>query len=623
MNAQLNLIPWLVVAPVLAALVAPLLGFPLRGRPRHQLNAILELILLVLAVAAARSAPGAYALSYGSGTTAGALVLSLDRPASVGIVLLAVLFLAISAFSCGFLGTARSGSAFLSLLLLEQAAANLILLAANLFTLYLGLFLLALSLMLLVGIDFTPASGRAALRTFATPEVPAAIALVSYWLIATRSGTSSFADLPGRATWLADPSTTLLVLPIALALVARTGLFPFQRWVILSSRASAAPGAVAIGAIAVPLGGYALWRVVLSALPLAPDWSRVIAILGALTVIVAGVAALRERSAMGWLAYAALAQVGVAVVGLSAGGAIGNAGGWLALVYGGVAVALLGLSLGLLTRTTREDLIGGPASLPRDWLSRLALGLGFLSVAGFPPLPTFTARQALLAGLLSARSAIDYVVAALIVVGTLLFAAAAWKALIHPVQTKAPGGNGHRLRTAPREPELVLAGTRVAHPSVPVPPTPPPSREELRAVLRGSTWAIQHAGVPEVEWEARWTLGALLVLIVGASFVAPASLAGALGLPFVPPAFAFNLAATIILLLVLGGALVLVPAWSALGARLPARKRVTRRFVWLGERLHLGDLTDPYLVVGSLVVLLGQVAAEILDNTLGRMARIG
>lgn len=620
MGSHLNLVPWLVVAPILAALVAPLLGrFSPNRRPPHP---ALHLLLVLLALAALRAVPRSLSIGYAAGPPAERLLLSLGRTEALGITLLAVLFLVISLFSRGFIGQTRDGSTFLSLLLVAQAAANLVLLAAGLSSLYLALFFLSLSLMLMVGIDFSQSAGRAALRVFSTVEVPAVLAAVSYSLIAARSGTSVIADVAPRAPWLGAAGGTILVAPIVLALVARAGLFPLHRWVVDGSRASATPAAVAIGAIAVPLGGYVLARLGGTILSLSSVWLTGLALLGGLTVVAAGIGALRERQALGWLGYAAVGQVGFAVVGFSARSAIGQAGAWMALVGGALSIALLGLSLGLVTRATHQDRIEGPGALPRIFIARLSLGIGFLAVAGFPPLPTFTARQYLLASLLETHTAVDDVLAVLIVVGTLLLAAGAWKAL---GRSEAPAasldGNGHHTEVGARRPELVFAGAAAVRP--PILPSTGGSRgrASLRSVLSGPLWAVQRANLPRIEWEVRSSLTLLLVLVALLGLVGPAPLAALLEVTVKAPGLT-GLAAAVILILALTAAVGLGSLTPAIGARFSSRRHVARRLVRLGQRLRVDEWTDPYLAVGGTLTFLGRFTALVLDNTLGRLARI-
>ena len=187
------------------------------------------------------------------------------------------------------------------------------LLAGGLFALYLGLLLLSFSLVAMVGLDFAHGSASAALRVFATPEVPAAVALASFWLIDARAGTVVLADLARQAPWLSDGTSPLLVAPIVVALVARAGLAPFQQWVVTGCRAAAAPAAAGIAGLAVPLGGLVLTRVAGAAVPLDRQWLDALAFLGGFTALVAALGALRANTSLGWLGYAATAQVGFAV----------------------------------------------------------------------------------------------------------------------------------------------------------------------------------------------------------------------------------------------------------------------------------------------------------------------
>jgi hypothetical protein len=433
-------------------------------------------------------------------------------------------------------------------------------------------------------------------------------------------------------------------LPIVVALVTRAGLLPFQQWVVTGCRASAVPAATAIAGLAVPLGGLVLARVVGLALPVDPSWLHALAFLGAMSALVAALGALRAGTALGWLGSVAIAQVGFATAGFMAGTSTGPAAGWLALASGAVAVVLTGLGLGLAMRATRQEAILGPADVPASWVGRLSLGVGLLAAAGLPPFPSFTARWLLLAGLLDGRSTLDDGLAALVIVASLALAASGFRALFGwgraplALDGHANGSPAPALPAAPviaftqraggapapeaaafvqREPELI-APLRAA----PAGPWVGSSRS-LDPFRVDVSWRLRQSEGARPDWEMLGPLGGLAILIAGAGLTPLAWLGAIFPVPTPIPSATMGLIATVVLLLVPGGALGLHQAWEGLARRARHRKWPSRRLVRLRERCHFDVATDPYLLVGGLLVGLGRASAAIVNHTLGRLARAG
>jgi len=374
-----------------------------------------------------------------------------------------------------------------------------------------------------------------------------------------------------------------------------------------------------------------LTRVAGAAVPLDRQWLDALAFLGGFTALVAALGALRANTSLGWLGYAATAQVGFAVVGFLVESGTGRAAGWLGLGSGAIAVTLAGLGLGLGMRGARRETIVGPGDLPASWFARLPLGIGYLALAGVPPFPTFTARRLLLASLLEGRSSVDLLLAALVVAASLLLAAAVWQALLGSRQAPVEldgHTNGSYVTRALEEPALALPLSRLGgYPERESTASPRAlaARAEARPILwpaRGlARWRARRLDRARVEWEMLGSLSGLALLVVLAGLIPLAWLGSALQLAPPAPSGAPSLAASVLLALAIGGAVWLNHGSSRLKTRLRLQKRLTRRLVWLNERYHLDVATDPYLIVGGLLLGLGRASAAILNNTLGRLAR--
>lgn len=563
-----NPIVWLVLGPVLLAAVAPMLRAAC-ARWQPSVHASGHALILLLALGALLAPPEVVAIAIRTDAVGAQIALNLTHVAALQIALAAALIAAISFFSDRIVRESRHGAAFLSLLALEQTAVNVVILSNDLLGLYAGLMLLSLTLMLMLGLDFSAEGRDAALRVFATLEVPAAVALASFWLISASSGPPAFANPPAWLPGLPPATALSLTLPIAVALISRAALAPLHHWVIVGCRRAAAPVTIAIAGIAVPLGGVVLARAVPLVASIGPDWLLALALLGAATALIGGLGALSEKNALGWLGYLAVAQVGFAAVGFASGTDAGRLAGWLGLAGGALGITITGLGLTGAIQITRSPNLAHLAQAPVDWLSTIILVFGALSLAPLPPFMGFHARVALLAGLFDPATGPGWPTALLVTLATLLVAAGALR--------------------------LPLALARQS----PV-PSPMPIRATFAApiILAGLSAVL---GIIPLTW---------LAPIVGVSLPPPAGVGG-------------DLRGVALITLALGGALYAGRLRDVVTGRVRISKRVASRLAGIQRSHRIERAGDPYLIIGGSLLALGKASAAFLNHTLGRLARAG
>ncbi len=572
----------LIALPALATLLVPGIGV-IVPRWRWNLYTSAHILCGALALLVGRSAPVEAVVDLRGGPLTVQFDLRVTAETGWWLLLVALFFLAVSTFSRGYVQGARHSVAFLWLLLLGQAAANLVLEAGDLFALYGGLLVLSIVLASLVGLDFAAFGESAALRMFATLEVPSALALVSFWLIAARFGTVSFTQLSQSPPTWTESGSLIIFLPIAVALLARSGLVPIQSWVVAGCRAATAPAALTVAGLAVPLGGVVLARLIGVIVPTSGPWLPLLALLGASTAIVAGGSALQERSALGWLGDLAVGQVGLAMVGFALDTPTGRAGGQLGLIGTMLALVLCGMGEGLALRAARHQRPAGLVQQPISWFGRIALGLGLLALLPLPPFPSFNARWLILAALLQNGSSWAALVALLDVVGTTLLAAAVWSVIREPTQSLAQASEDAPLpEDYQPSPVVHLAGRssrRRSHPD-----------REILAALIGTIVVTELLTLSQPLW-------------------IPSSPALASGWP--------SFTAIFLLMSAIGGGLA---GQTALGGS-AWLNWLGWTITWGNRRLRLAQIFDPYVVIGSFLLATGQLSAGLLNQTFGRLAR--
>jgi formate hydrogenlyase subunit 3/multisubunit Na+/H+ antiporter MnhD subunit len=598
---------WLVLVPALFAALAPFVAaFAARLRAVDVYYPIAHLASLAAAIFALRTPAATLALGLSGAPASTQILLTFNRPVAAELSGVALLFLILAMFGRGLVRETRLGRAFLTLLLWLQTAIAVVLVSGDLFALYLGLLLLSLSLVLLIGLDFGAPGGSAALRVFATLEVPAAVALAGLWVVDARAETVAVTDLAQKAAWLARPESLALSLPIAIALLSRAGLVPFQQWVVVGCRAAAAPVAIAIAALAVPTGAIVMARLIAS-LPLDPSWLLALGVLATATALLASFAALRERTARGWLADIAVAQVALAIVSFAKNDVAASATGWVLLGSGALTALAVGLGLAVATRVAGSDDVRGAGPRVVGWIPAATLALGYLAIGAVPPFASFGARQLLVGRLMNGAATFPDVLCGLgVLLATAALGASVWRRLTAPGLVTFDGPHDEPMPSSP-----VLVATSVSsqrtpqRARAPVLPRPGPAEAD-RPRLAGTSLAAL-------------VMASALLLVSGE--IPSKELANLIGVAWPGELVTTNTRASALV----GAALLFGLGWEYARSRL-ARwsdrwNDWLRPVIALQRRYELTRIGDPYLVAGWLLLTLGRVSAALIDNTLGRLVR--
>ena len=145
----------------------------------------------------------------------------------------------------------------------------------------------------------------------------------------------------------------------------------------------------------------------------------------------------------------------------------------------------------------------------------------------------------------------------------------------------------------------------------------------VRETVGLATWQPRAIEGGRLDGEVLAALEGLAALLVLAGLVPLAWLGGLLGVPTAAPAFLPGVVATLLLAAGVAAALGLREAWADAMERLPNRRRLARRLGGLAGNRVVTALLDPYLLVGGVLVGLGQLSASVLNQTLGRIAKAG
>ena len=190
---------------------------------------------------------------------------------------------------------------------------------------------------------------------------------------------------------------TLLIIAfvfIATGYAIESAIVPFHFWLPDAYTAAPSSSSAFLSALIDQGSYYVLIRVLIFILtpPGVLNWTFMLAIMAALTMIVGNLFALIQNNVKRLIANICVADVGYNLVGITSLTSLGLMGNLYFFLIGGITTALSFMAIGIFNHygfKTINDFSGLGKKMP---LLSLALVIGLLSFAGVPPLGGFTAK---------------------------------------------------------------------------------------------------------------------------------------------------------------------------------------------------------------------------------------
>ncbi|MGQ9887036.1 MAG: complex I subunit 5 family protein [Aggregatilineales bacterium] len=239
-------------------------------------------------------------------------------------------------------------------------------------------------------------------------------ALLGIALVLAQTGTLDLVRIGESAL---DPAAALAAGALfVVAFGIKVGLVPLHTWLPDAYTRSPGPISALLAAVVGKVGLIALLRVLAGLHGEAVSWGLVLMTLGALSILVGNLLALRQREVKRLLAYSSVSQIGFILLGLGigmyAGQAAGLQAGLLHLLNHGIMKGLAFLAAEALVYSLFsqqgdrvplhiDDLAGTGRRFP---LASAALTIALLSLAGMPPLAGFMSKWQILAAGLNVHS---------------------------------------------------------------------------------------------------------------------------------------------------------------------------------------------------------------------------
>jgi NADH-quinone oxidoreductase subunit L len=297
-----------------------------------------------------------------------------------------------------------------SMLLLVEGGNLLVLLAAW--------GLVGLSSYLLIGFEHErPAAVAAAKKAFIMNAFGDATFALALFLLIQKTGTldyqAVFADVDG----LSQTVVTLVALGLLGGAVAKSAQLPLHTWLPDAMEGPTPVSALIHAATMVVAGVYLLFRMA-PVFEGAPDVQDTAAVLGGLTLVMAGLIALVQTDIKRVIAYSTMSQIGYMFVAVGLGA---YSTGMFHLLTHAFFKALLFLAAGIIIHALagEQDMrrMGGLRRLmPFTYAAFLA---GALALAGIPPFAGFFSKDPILASALDAGT-LGYILFGLAAFGAFL-----------------------------------------------------------------------------------------------------------------------------------------------------------------------------------------------------------
>jgi NADH-quinone oxidoreductase subunit L len=246
----------------------------------------------------------------------------LDNLSLVMILVVTFVGFLIHLYSAEFMVNEEGYERFFAYMNLFVGSMLVLLLADNLLLLYLGWEAVGLCSYLLIGFWYhDPANGRAARKAFIVTRIGDTALAIGIFLLFLNLGTLHIQELMQRAQQLWSPNSGLAIAAAALLLggaIGKSAQVPLQIW-LPDAMAGPSPVSALIHAATMVTAGVYLIARTNGLFSLAPVVLSAVAIIGAVTLLLAGFSALVQSDIKRVLAYSTMSQIGYMFLALGVG----------------------------------------------------------------------------------------------------------------------------------------------------------------------------------------------------------------------------------------------------------------------------------------------------------------
>lgn len=294
-------------------------------------------------------------------------------------------------------------SEFYALMMFATVGMMVMASAGDLLTIYIGLELMTVSFYILTAYlleDET--SSEAGLKYLILGAISSAVLLFGMSLVFALSGTTVISQIAGQIS--REPALIAGVILMVAGFAFKIAAVPFHMWAPDIYQGAPTPITTYLAVGSKAAGFAALLRIFIFAIPLTQfNWSLVLAILAALTMVVGNLIALTQTNVKRMLAYSSIAQAGYILAGLAAANQYGLKGVlFYAMLYVFSNTGAFAVATAVEVNTGSTDRDAFNALGQRSPMLAAVMTICLLSLAGIPPMAGFAGKFYLFSGAIQA-----------------------------------------------------------------------------------------------------------------------------------------------------------------------------------------------------------------------------
>ncbi|MDR6806757.1 NADH-quinone oxidoreductase subunit L [Dyadobacter sp. BE34] len=257
------------------------------------------------------------------------ITLSLDVLSLVFVFVITFIGALIHIYSTAFMEADRDYARFFASMNLFVFSMLVLVLADNLLLMYLGWEGVGLCSYLLIGFWYEQqANGNAARKAFTVTRIGDAAMAIGLFMIFQQAGTLVISDIGASAGAIWQPNSTVVTVTALLLLaggVGKSAQLPLQTW-LPDAMAGPSPVSALIHAATMVTAGVYLVARMHAIFALSETARLVITVIGAATLLLAGLTALTQYDIKRVLAYSTISQIGYMFLAL-------GVGAWTAAIF--------------------------------------------------------------------------------------------------------------------------------------------------------------------------------------------------------------------------------------------------------------------------------------------------
>ncbi|MFA6078564.1 MAG: proton-conducting transporter membrane subunit [Candidatus Omnitrophota bacterium] len=421
----MQLVPYVVVIPLTAAFLIPLVGKKIK-LAGEILSGAATFLLLAVSFLIASSVITHKVLVYKVGNWAppAGIPMVVDGLSAFMLVTVNIVAFMAAVYAIDYVKKFTDTWKFYSLFMLMLSGINGVLIAGDIFNMYVLLEIAAISGYCLVAFGTGPDELEAAFKYAVMGIVASAFILLGIAFLYSYTSTLNMADM---ASVLAakEPARVMQFVSVLfiMGFGLKAALVPFHAWLPYAHSSAPAPVSAMLSGVSIKvLGIYALTRILFNIFGMTPAISSILIALAVISMLAGSVLAFGQSDIKRLFAYSSISQIGYIALGLAIATPLSLLGALFHLFNHSLAKSLLFLNSGSIERMTgtrdMNKMSGVLSTSPVVGYTGL---VGAFSICGMPPLGGFWSKLIIILACLQAGHPVLAFIAILASVLTLAY----------------------------------------------------------------------------------------------------------------------------------------------------------------------------------------------------------